>query len=252
MWEYQVPDLVAAGYQVITYDRRGFGDSSRPWDGYDYDTLAADLDAVLAETNAKNATLVGFSMGGGEVARYLAKHGSERVSSAVFMSSVTPYLFQSKESPAGAPAKMMEEFQVAMLHDRVGFLKQFGKTFFGLSAGQKVLEMITDDASELPSDALLDYFLQVETFASPQATRECAKAFGTTDFTADIERIDMPVMVLHGDNDKVVPFEATGMRTAGIIKQSRIEIVNGGPHGIWYTHRKEVNGLLIDFLSSTK
>lgn len=248
MWEYQIPYLVDLGYCCIAYDRRGFGDSNHPWDGYDYDTLTADLDQLMTELNLRDAALVGFSMGGGEVARYLAKHGNARVSRAVLMSAVTPYLYQSDESPKGVPASMFEEFQKGMFHDRIGFLKQFNKDFFGLSVGSAITELVSGEDRDTPSDALLDYFLQIQAFASPQATRECAKAFGSTNFTEDLKRIQVPTMIMHGDADRTVPFEATAQRAAGLIKGSRLEVVKGGSHGLWYTHRKQVNALLRDFL----
>ncbi len=248
MWEYQVPDLVAAGYSCITYDRRGFGDSNRPWDGYDYDTLTADLDNLLTELDLHDVALIGFSMGGGEVARYLGTRGSNRVSRAVLMSSVTPYLYHSTENPAGVPAEVLEGFGAAMLHDRIGFLKAFGKGFFGLPDGGS-----PDKAGgprDIPSDALMEYFLQIEAFASPSATRDCAASFGSTDFTADLGQITVPTMILHGSADQTVPFEATGKRAAELIPGGRLEIIEGGPHGIWYTHRQRVNELMIDFLAS--
>jgi non-heme chloroperoxidase len=248
MWEYQVPDLVDAGFSCITYDRRGFGDSNRPWDGYDYDTLAADLDTLLTELDLRGAALVGFSMGGGEVARYLGTYGSARVSRAVLMSAVTPYLYRSDENPAGLPEDVLDSFQTGLLHDRIGFLKVFGKAFFGLSAGHKIAELVTGDDRDVPSDSLMDYFLQIQSFASPRATRECAAAFGSTDFTADLAKIDVPTLVVHGDSDKTVPFEPTGARAAAQIRGSRLEVVGGAPHGLWYTHRKVLNPMLIDFL----
>lgn len=248
MWEYQVPDLVAAGFSCITYDRRGFGDSNRPWDGYEYDTLTADLDNLLTELDLHDVALVGFSMGGGEVARYLGTRGSNRVSRAVLMSSVTPYLYHSGDNPAGVPAGTLEGFGTALTHDRIGFLEGFGKDFFGLPEGGS-----PDKAGgprDIPSDALMDHFLQIEAFASPSATRDCATSFGSTDFTADLGQMTVPTMVLHGSADKIVPFEATGKRAAELIAGSRLEVIEGGPHGIWYTHRQQVNELLIDFLNS--
>ena len=248
MWEYQVPDLVAAGFSCITYDRRGFGDSNRPWDGYEYETLTADLDNLLTELDLHDVALVGFSMGGGEVARYLGTRGSNRVSRAVLMSSVTPYLHHSSENPAGVPVETLEGFGTAMTHDRIGFLEGFGQDFFGLPDGGS-----PDKAGgprDVPSDALTGHFLQIEAFASPSATRDCAAAFGSTDFTADLGQMTVPTMILHGSADKIVPFDATGKRAAKLIAGSRLEVIEGGPHGIWYTHRQKVNELLIDFLNS--
>lgn len=244
MWEYQVIDLVDAGFQCITYDRRGFGDSSRPWDGYDYDTLSADLDGLLTELDLTDVGLVGFSMGGGEVARYLGTRGSARVSRAVLLAAVTPYLFQSDESPQGAPADVLDDLQTAMIRDRIGFLTELTVPFFDLEPGND-----SPVERDLPSESLLAYWLQIQSFASPRATRECTKAYGSTDFTEDLAKIDVPTLVIHGDDDKIVPFEATGRRAAALIAGSRLEVIEGGSHGLWYTQRAQVNRLLIDFLS---
>jgi non-heme chloroperoxidase len=249
MWEYTIPDLIDAGFQCITYDRRGFGDSNRPWDGYDYDTLADDLDSLLTELDLHDVALIGFSMGGGEVARYLSTRGDARVSKAVLLSAVTPHLYQSEESPDGLEPATLESFDAAMAEDRIEFLKTFGKMFFGISAGHKVTEMLTGEERKVPSDSLMDYFLQIESFASPRATRQCAAAFGQTDFTADLQKINVPTLVIHGDSDHTVPFEATGKRAAELIEGSRLEVIEGAPHGLWYTHKREVNRLLFQFLS---
>ncbi len=252
MWEYQVIDLVDAGFSCITYDRRGFGDSGRPWDGYDYDTLSADLDGLLTELDLTDVGLVGFSMGGGEVARYLGTRGSDRVSRAVLLAAVTPHLYQSEESPHGAPAEVLAGLQDEMVRDRIGFLKDLSVPFFSLGSGAGTSSSAEGDdtpGADLPSESLLAHWLQIQSFASPRATRECAKAYGSTDFTADLRRIDVPTLVIHGDDDQIVPMEATGRRAAEIIPDSRFEVVAGGSHGLWYTQRAEVNRLLIDFLS---
>lgn len=245
MWEYQLPTLVDAGYRCITYDRRGFGQSERPWDGYDYDTLAADLDALMTQLDLRDAVLVGFSMGGGEVARYLATYGHDRVSKAVLMSAVTPSLSKSDANPDGVPEAVLDEFMEGLLNDRIQFLEEFGHAFFGVA--NTVLGVEVKKGQDV-SGPLLEHYRDLAAGASPRATRECALAFGGTDFSADLAKIDVPTMVIHGDADKTVPFEATGKRAAAMIAGSRLEVLDGAPHGLWYTHRQQVNDLLVDFL----
>jgi peroxiredoxin len=165
------------------------------------------------------------------------------------MSSVTPYLYRSEESPDGLDADTLQSFDAAMAEDRIEFLEGFGKTFFGISTGHNVVEVLTGEERKVPSGSLMDYFLQIESFASPRATRQCAAAFGQTDFTADLGKTDVPVLIIHGDSDHSVPFEATGQRAAALIEGSRLEVIEGAPHGLWYTHNRPVNHLLFEFLS---
>lgn len=239
-WEAQLPALVEAGYQVITYDRRGFGKSSQPWDGYDYDTLAQDLKLLMEALDLKDTTLVGFSMGGGEVARYLGKYGSDRVSKAVLAAAVPPYLFKADDDPDGGLEESdIQGFLEGVRTDRIAFLNDFIKNFF-----------TPTDGKLLVSKPMRLYNRDIAAFASPKATYDCVKAFGYTDFREDLKAFDVPTLVIHGDSDQVVPIEASGQRSHDIIADSQLHIVEGGPHGMNLTHAEEFNEVLIDFLNS--
>ena len=240
MWEYQIGALAEAGHRVVAYDRRGFGESDKPWDGYDYDTLTQDLTGLIDELDLRDAALVGFSMGGGEVARYLAPYGSDRVRSAVLMSSVTPAMGKGPDNPNGVPAETLAGFGEAMENDRIGFLDKFNRTFFG----------VTSDRNDVISAPLLHHFRDIASWANPKATLACAESFGSTDFTDDVKKIDVPTLIIHGDADRTVPYEATALRAAEMIDGSRLETLKGAPHGLFYTHRTQVNELLLDFLSA--
>jgi pimeloyl-ACP methyl ester carboxylesterase len=236
-WENQVPALVSAGYRVITYDRRGFGWSSQPWSGYDYDTLAADLAALLQHLDVKAATLVGFSMGGGEVARYIAKYGTGRVAKAVFAGAVPPYLYKSQDNPEGGlDEAAIAQFQGGVKKDRLVFLDGFTTGFF--SAGGKLLV----------SEQQRLYARDIAAFASPKGTLDCIAAFGRTDFRADLKKINIPTLVIHGDSDGIVPFAVSGKRTHEAIKGSQVVLIKGGPHGFNATHAEQFNKALIEFL----
>ncbi len=238
-WEAQVHALVEAGHQVITYDRRGFGSSSQPWNGYDYDTFTADLAALLDHLDVKGATLVGFSMGGGEVVRYLAQHGSDRVAKAVLAAAVPPYLFQSDDNPdGGLDDATIGDFEAGVKGDRAAFLDGFVSNFF--TAGEE----------ELVSRAQHDYVVRLGEVASPKGTLDCIAAFGRTDFRGDVAKVDVPTLVIHGDSDGIVPFEVSGRRSADAIDHATLHVVEGGPHGINVTHAEEFNRVLIDFLKA--
>ena len=239
-WEAQLPALVEAGYQVITYDRRGFGQSSKPWNGYDYDTLAQDLKALMDELDLTDATIVGFSMGGGEVARYLGNFGSERISKAVLASAVPPYLFKADDNPDGALAEAdSQEFLDGVSGDRIAFLNDFTKNFFTPAEGKLLV-----------SKPMRLYNRDIASFASAKATYDCVKSFSYTDFRDDLKKFDVPTLVIHGDADQIVPFEASGQRSHDMIADSQLHVVEGGPHGINVTHAKEFNDTLIAFLNS--
>lgn len=239
-WEAQIAPLVEAGHQVITYDRRGFGASSQPWGGYDYDTFAADLDALLSHLDVSDAALVGFSMGGGEVVRYIGTYGTSRVSKAVLASAVPPFLYKSDDYPdGGLDDATIGQFEDGVRADRAAFVDGFTTTFF--TAG---------DGDEMVSEAMHDYTVQIANFASAKGTLDCIGAFGRTDFREDVAKIDVPTLVIHGDSDAVVPFEVSGKRSAELIANSTLHVVEGGPHGINATHADEFNTALIGFLKS--
>jgi len=239
-WESQLFALVEAGYQVITYDRRGFGQSSKPWEGYDYDTLAQDLKALMDELDLQDATIVGFSMGGGEVARYLGQFGSERVSKTVLASAVPPYLYKADDNPDGGLEEAdVQEFLDGVRGDRIAFLNDFTKNFF-----------TPKDGKLLVSKPMRLYNRDIASYASAKATYDCVKAFAYTDFRDDLKAFDVPTLVIHGDADQIVPLEVSGERSHEMIADSQLHIVEGGPHGINVTHAKEFNDTLIKFLDS--
>jgi len=237
MWEYQVSDLVEAGFRVIKYDRRGFGNSDKPWDGYDYDTLTDDLHALIEQLDLQQAVLVGFSMGGGEVVRYLSRYGSNRISKIVLISAVTPYLLKTADNPDGVDASIFAEMKEQLQEDRINFLDEFGKKFFGVNLINKPV-----------SGPLLTYYLQQGSIASPRATVKCAESFAQTDFRGDLKNIDVPVLVIHGDADKTVPIEASGERTAKMIPNCDYIVYDDAPHGLFYTNKEQLNLDLVDFI----
>jgi len=236
-WENQVPALVAAGFRVIMYDRRGFGASSQPWAGYDYETLTADLDSLMRHLDLRDATLVGFSMGGGEVARYVGKHGTERVSKAVFAAAIPPYLFKSKDNPdGGLDDATIAGFEEGVKGDRLAFLEHFTKLFFSAGKDLKV------------SEAQRQYARDIAAFASAKGTLDCIGAFGRTDFRDDLKKFNIPTLVIHGDSDAIVPFEVSGKRTAAAIPGAKLVVIKGGPHGINASHADAFNKELLAFL----
>lgn len=236
-WEYQIPALIEAGYRVITYDRRGFGKSSQPWNGYDYDTLAADLNQLVEHLDLQGATLVGFSMGGGEVARYVANYGTSRVKKAVFAAAVPPYLYNTEDNPDGPMDDAgIADFESGVKKDRIAFLEDFTKTFF---AGAQ---------SDLVSEPFRLYNRDIAAGASPKGTLDCIGAFGRTDFREDLAKFNIPTLVIHGDSDDIVPFEASGKRTHETIPGCQLALIEGGPHGLNATHPTEFNRALLEFL----
>lgn len=237
MWEYQIDDLVNAGLRVIKYDRRGFGKSSKPWDGYDYDTLTEDLNAIIEQLDLHDAVLVGFSMGGGETVRYMSRYSSSgRVSKIVLVSSVVPYLAQTNDNPDGVPQSLFAEMMKQMTEDRINFLEDFGKQFFGVGLMNKPV-----------SSPYLQYFRSLAEVALPRATQQCAISFANTDFRADVQAITVPTLIIHGDADKTVPIEASSNRTASMIPNAIYKVYEGAPHGLFFTERKRLNQDLIEF-----
>ncbi|MBM7569157.1 alpha/beta fold hydrolase [Paenibacillus sacheonensis] len=239
-WENQVPALIEAGYRVITYDRRGFGQSSQPYNGYDYDTFAADLDKLIEHLNLNNVTLVGFSMGGGEVARYVGTYGTSRVRKAVLAGAVTPFFYKSAEhSEGGLDEAGIQSFQDGLKKDRIQFLDDFTHNFF--QAGER---------SDLVSESFRAYNFHIASFASPKGTLDCVAAFGRTDFRGDLAKFDIPLLVIHGDSDAIVPLEVSGQLSHEAVKGSVLVVIEGGPHGLNATHPEQFNEALINFLNN--
>ncbi len=237
MWEYQEDALVGAGLRVITYDRRGFGKSDKPWSGYDYNTLTDDLRAVIETLDLQDVTLVGFSMGGGEVARYFTRYNGERVSKAILISSVLPYMPKTNDNPDGVAQEQMAEMLEGVKKDRIGFLDSFGKTFFGVNM-----------LSHPISTPLLEYYRMLASLASPKATKECMNSFGSTDFREDAKAINVSTLIIHGDSDKIVPIEGSSRRTAELIPNSKYVVYRGAPHGLWYTEKDRLSMDIISFI----
>ena len=240
-WKYQVPALRDAGYRIITYDRRGFGQSDKPKTGYDYDSLTEDLSGLLDELDLHEVTLIGFSMGGGEVARYVAKKGEERLHSVVFASAITPMMMKTSDNPNGPLEKSKaEEMTADLTKDGAAFYDQFTKQFFGADGDvNKVL------VSEEQRQEAVGLCLQ----ADKVAALEAMQSFGLTDFRNDLTKITVPTLVIHGDADGVVPYEGSGQRTHEAIAHSELHLIRGGPHGINVSHVEEFNEALIAFLS---
>ena len=236
-WEKQVSALLAAGHRVITYDRRGFGQSGKPATGYDYDTFALDLHKLVTKLDLRQVALVGFSMGGGEVARYLGRYGSERVNKAVFISSVPPFLLKTADNPEGVDGSVFEGIRKAIAADRPAFLSTFLADFYNvdLLGGKRI------------SDQVVQYSWNVAVGASAKGTLDCVPAWGT-DFRKDLPRIDVPTLVIHGDGDRILPIAATGIRTHKAVKGAHLVVVEDGPHGLIWTHAETVNHELVAFL----
>lgn len=238
IWERQVIALVDAGYRAVTYDRRGFGNSSMPWDGYDYDTLTNDLAALLGALNLFDSTLVGFSMGGGEVAHYLGTFGSERVAQAVFVAAVPPGLAKTDENPDGMTDEMVAERQKSLLANRIGFLDEFTKGYFS-----------TAERGLLVSEPTREYYRDIAAFASPRATLQCLASFSRTDFRDDLAKINVPTLIVHGDADANLPLAVSSKRSHDAIAGSELVVIPGAPHGLPITHADELNGILLPFLA---
>jgi pimeloyl-ACP methyl ester carboxylesterase len=239
-WEAQVPALIQAGYRVVTYDRRGFGSSSQPWSGYDYDTFAADLEALLVHLNLRDATLVGFSMGGGEVVRHIARYGTARVTRAVLAGAVPPYLYKAQDNPEGAlDDQTLAGFEASVRKDRLAFLEDFTRNFFSVRGELKV------------SEPQRQYARTIAAFASPKGTLDCINAWGRTDFRKDLEKVRVPTLILHGDADAIVPFEVSGKRSAEAIPGSKVALIQDGPHGFNLSHADEFNRALLGFAGTS-
>ncbi|MEO6489192.1 MAG: alpha/beta hydrolase [Ferruginibacter sp.] len=237
MWEYQVTQLPQQGLRCIIYDRRGFGRSDRPFGGYDYNTLAGDLKSLLDELDLQDVTLVGFSMGGGEIAKYFSLFGGARITKVVLISAVVPYMLKTDDNPDGVPQEVFDKMAKGMLDDRPTFLEEFNKDFYGVGL-----------VNHPVSDSYLNNSLNRAMEASPIATIQCAKSFSSTDFRDDVIKINVPTLIIHGDKDKTVPIKPTSEQSAMIIKGSIFKTYEGAPHGLWFTEKERLNKDLIDFI----
>ncbi len=236
-WDDQALALANAGYRVIAYDRRGFGRSEQPWDGYEYDTLADDLAAVIEATEADDPVLVGFSMGGGEVARFLTRHpGVARA--AVLVSSVVPYLLKDETNPDGAPGELFDEIAANLKKDRPAFLAGFMKQFYGVGL-----------ISSPVSAEVVDWSVSLALQAGLKGTIDCVEAFGRTDFRPDLPSFTVPTLIIHGDADKNVPIDISSRAAARAIPGAKFIEYDGAPHGVLATHKDRVSADLLSFLN---
>jgi non-heme chloroperoxidase len=236
-WEKQISTLLPTGHRVIAYDRRGFGKSSQPTTGYNYDTFAKDLHKVVTHLKLRNFALVGFSMGGGEVARYIGKYGSKGVSKAVFIGGIPPYLLKTPDNPDGVDSSVFEGIQKAVAADRYAFFTEFFKNFFNTDVflGKRISEQAVQASWSVAAGA------------SAAASLACVPTWHE-DFRSDLARIDVPTLVIHGDADRIVPINASGQKTAKLVKGARLVAIKDGPHAVNWTHAEEVNVELLNFL----
>jgi pimeloyl-ACP methyl ester carboxylesterase len=237
-WERQVPALLNAGHRVIAYDRRGFGKSSQPTTGYNYDTFAEDLHKLVTHLKLRDFALVGFSMGGGEVARYIGKYGSKGVSKAVIIGGVPPFLLKTADNPEGVDGSVFQGIEKAVAADRYAFFTEFFKNFYNtdVNLGKRVSEQAVQAS------------WNVAAIASATASLACVPTWGE-DFRNDVAKIDVPTLVIHGDSDRIVPFAAAGQRTAKLINGAELVVIKDGPHNVAWTHADEVNSALVSFLA---
>ncbi len=236
-WELQIPAIVEAGFRCIAYDRRGFGKSAAPYDGYDYDSLAADLHALINELQLEDVVLVGFSMGGGEVVRYFTNYAGKRVVKAALVASIIPLVPQKDDNPDGLPQAELDKIMEALKTDRVGFLKDFHKNFYNYNGLGKSV-----------SEARLEADFIVASQASGVATVKCAEAWGGTDFRPEMKNVNVPTLIVHGDADSIVPIATSAQQATRGIPDNQYEVIRDAPHGLNATHAEELNKLLIDFL----
>ena len=239
-WESQMFFLASNGYRCLAHDRRGHGRSSQPWDGNDMDTYADDLAALLVKLDVTKAVLVGFSTGGGEVARYIGRHGSKRVAKAVLVSSVPPLMLKTPANPGGLPLEVFDSFRTALLANRAQFFKEVPSgPFFGFNRpGAKV------------SQGLIDSWWMQGMMCGHKNVYDCIKAFSETDFTEDLKKFDVPTLVIHGDDDQVVPIDASGRASAKLVKGAKLIVYLGAPHGLTDTHKDKLNADLLAFIRS--
>ena len=238
-WEKQVPELLAAGFRVITYDRRGFGNSSKPTTGYNYDTFSDDLHKLVSHLKLRDFSLVGFSMGGGEIARYFGKHGSKGIKKAVFIGAVPPFLLKTQDNPEGVGQDVFDGIQKAIATDRYAFFTEFFKNFFNTDTlmGKRISEETVQACWNLAATS------------SAKASYDCVSTWHE-DFRKDLTRIDVPTLVIHGDADRIVPLSVSAEKTAKSVKGAKLVVISGGPHCITWTHADEVNSALVNFLKN--
>ena len=235
MWESQINALTGAGFRCVAYDRRGFGESGKPAGGYDYDTFASDLHDLMTQLDLRDAVLVGFSMGGGEVARYMGRHGTGRVAKAALLGAVPPFLLETDDNEDGLPQKMFDGMIAGVRKDRLAFLDEFFPNFYN-----------KDDVKSHAD--LIPWSKSIAWVASPLATQDCITAFGTTDFREDLKKFDVPTLIVHGDDDRIVPIKISGRKSHELVEGSRYEVLKGAPHGFAATHAEKLNEILLDFL----
>lgn len=240
-WEKQEAVLLNAGFRVITYDRRGFGRSSKPSIDYNYEAFTEDLSTLMNHLDLRDAILVGFSMGSGEVVRYLARHGTGRVSRAVLMGPIPPFLMKTNDNPEGLDVSVFQGFQKEILKDRPAFLRQFLETFFNYDVlkGERISE-----------HALEAHFLVANT-ASAKATHDCVSTW-LTDFREDLKNLNLPLLIMHGDADRILPYDLTAKRLATLLPEAKVVTIKEGPHAIGWTHAEEVNAELLEFIGGEK
>ena len=236
-WEFQVSSLVDAGYRVITYDRRGFGQSDSTYEGYDYDSLSEDLHELIVHLDLTNVVLVGFSMGGGEVIRYLTKYGENNIDKIALISSIIPLVGQKEDNPEGVPKKVLKDILNSVKTERLHFLKGFHNAFYN----------VTKDNQTVPQEQL-DFDWSIASQASPIATLKCAESWANTDFRNELAAISLKTLIVHGNKDQTVPIETSGDQAAKMIKNNIYKIIDNGPHGLNVTHAEELNKILIDFI----
>ena len=235
MWDAQMFYFAERGYRTIAFDRRGFGRSSQPWDGYDYGTMADDIATLIDKLELGDVVLVGFSMGGGDVTRYIARHGSGKVAKLALVSAITP-IFGKTADHDGPDKAVFDGLKAGIVKDRPQFLDDFSPVFYGTNKGMAV------------SQGIFKQTLQIALMASIKATVECVTAFSETDFRPDMAKIDVPTLVIHGDADQVVPFEATGKLAAEMIAGAKLKVYPGAPHAIATTHADQLNADLLGFI----
>ena len=239
MWEYQLTPLRELGIRCIAYDRRGFGKSDQSLDNYDYDSLADDLKNLIDECAVDNVTLVGFSMGGGEVVRYCSKYNCEKVSKIILISSVVPYMLKTDDNPEGVPIEEFQRFDEQIRNDRADFLSNFSKHFYGVTF-----------ISHPASSAILDWTNSLAFTASQKAMLACMQSFSQTDFRSELSSIQVPTLIIHGDSDKTVPIKATGEQAAALIPGALYKVYPGAPHGLFYTHKDLLNRDIVSFIAT--